>query len=559
MAGGATFGQLLREFRSRARQTQQQRALGAGLSISAIQSYEGGRRRPGAAVTERLRASLGLDESDRDRFRRAAGLPSGVAGLKAAMFNARGAPNSVWDEVQSCDWTSLVINERKEVVAWNRLANRVGEIDLATLSQFQRSVLRMAATEHFDRHLTNWRELIGRLVSVANDEGGNLAQDAPAPYLQAVLEDIGAEDPRFLPVIFDLVISAPPWRAAGRNVHPIRWRLDDGTELAFHGAFGDWSDYDGLWSFDWHAADAATASWVRAALAADVSDDVADFPAPKTRPFRNDLPLARANARMSRSELARCSGVAAASIAAYERGQRAPSRPALLALCHALTIDGYTINRYMREAGFEEEPSDAARWLAGESPVAVFRGRKPVRGTSAAAIFREADTLSWPCVVLDAGGHAVHANPRARRIVDPARWPVIPGRPGPHLMQLMASRQFRDQLGNWETVAAITLPGRLDVQLLGRSGLQSPTGVRAVAEYLRTSDPEGLARLLEVWSNSGGFDSLRRVGVRFEWRTEQGDALAFNCVLCNWNAHDPYKAMDLFPADAATFAWLDRE
>ena len=79
-----------------------------------------------------------------------------------------------------------------------------------------------------------------------------------------------------------------------------------------------------------------------------------------------------------------------------------------------------------------------------------------------------------------------------------------------------------------------------------------------MAEHVRKTDAEGLSELLDVWSNSPGFDSLRRPSVRFEWRTEEGDDLVFNCVFGNWNAYDPYKAMDLFPADEATFAWLGR-
>lgn len=82
--------------------------------------------------------------------------------------------------------------------------------------------------------------------------------------------------------------------------------------------------------------------------------------------------------------------------------------------------------------------------------------------------------------------------------------------------------------------------------------------MRAVAEHLRKTEADGLGQLFDVWANSAGFTSLRRPGVRFEWCTEDGEALVFNCVFCNWNAYDPYKAMDLFPADEATFAWLNR-
>ena len=554
MADGPDFGSLLREFRLRSGQTQPQLAQSSGLSASTIQSYEIGRRLPEAAAVEKLRKVLGLNNGDHARLRVAAGLQPPETGLQAAWLKARGAPNTVWDEVQAADWSSLVINERREIVAWNRLANRVGEKDLATLSQFERSVLRMAATEHFDRHLTNWKELIGRLISQFKEEGGDLSQGPPPLYLQAVLESIGAEDPRFLPTIFDLFVNVEPWRAETRNVHPIQWKLDDGTELVFHGSFGDWSNYDGLWSFDWHAADAPTARWVQSELASGATD----VTPPEMTPFEDEIARVRADARISRAELARRSGVSVAAITAYERGRRSPSRNALVALCRALTMDGYTTNRLLREASFDEEPSDWARFMSGETPISVYEGKAPIYATSGPAIFRESDALQWPCVVLDASCHVVHANPHARRLVDLARWRPLPGRPGPHLMQLMVSQQFREQVANWTTVAGVVLPGRLEAQVLGNPGDTSAGGVRAVAEHLRKTEADGLGQLFDVWSNSPGFSSLRRPAVRFEWRTGEGEDLVFNCVFGTWNAYDPYKVMDLFPADEATFGWLNR-
>ena len=369
-----------------------------------------------------------------------------------------------------------------------------------------------------------------------------------------MIASITAEDSRFLPVIFDLFINAPTWPDERRNVHAIKWRLADGTELAFHGAFGEWSEYDGMWSFDWYAAAAATVRWVQAAAAGQARD----VTPPVLLPFAEIVSQARAESRMSRPRLAGRSGVSVATIAAYEHGRRAPSREALVALCRALTIDGYTTNRLLREASLEEEPSDWALWLSGDAPISIWANRDPLRALPRAAIFGTADGLEWPAFVLDGACHIVHANPLARRVVDLGRWKAIPGRPGPHLMQLMVSSSFREQVRNWETVAGVVLPGRLEVQLLGNTGERSSAGLRAVAEHLRRTEAGGLAALFDIWEHSEGFDSLRRTAVRLEWTTEAGDELAFNTVFSNWNAYDPYKAMDLFPADEATFAWLNR-
>jgi transcriptional regulator with XRE-family HTH domain len=548
------FGQLLRRFRLRSGRSQEQLAHDSGLSPSTIQSYESGRRYPEPPAVERLQKALGLDLDELARFRTAVGLRPPETGLTAAWHKARGAPNTVWDEVRGCEWISLVTNERKEIVAWNGLANRVAEQDLASLSQFQRSVLRMAATEHFARHLTNWDELIGRLISIFKGEGADLSSGPPPVYLQAILASITAEDPQFLPRIFDLFVKAPVWQEEWRNVHPVKWRMDDGTELAFHGDFANWSEYDGMWAFEWHAADAATARWVQSALLEEATD-VTPPPSPR---FSEVVFSERTAARLSRRELAERSGVSVSSIAAYEAGSRSPSRQALVAVLRALTLDGYTMNRLLRTAGFEEEPSDWALWISGGNPRSIFKAKAPVRAVGSGPIFAAADGLDWPCAILDDACHVVHVNTHARKLIDIGRWKALPGRPGPHLMQLMVSEQFRTHVRNWTTVAGVVLPGRLEVQLLGSTGETSRGGIRAVAESLRKTEAEGLARLFDVWANSEGFDSLRRPAVRFEWTTEAGEELAFNCVFTTWNAYDPYRAMQLFPADEATFAWLGR-
>jgi transcriptional regulator with XRE-family HTH domain len=548
------FGQLLRRFRLRTGRTQEQFAHDSGLSPSTVQSYESGRRYPEPPALERLQRALALDLEELARFRTALGQQPPETGLTAAWHKARGAPNTVWDEVQGCDWISMVINERREIVAWNGLANRVADRDLASLSQFQRSVLRMAATEHFARHLTNWEELIGRLISIIKGDGADLAVGPPPVYLQAVLASITAEDPRFLTRIFNLFVSAPAWQEEWRNVHPVKWKLDDGTELAFHGDFANWSEYDGMWAFDWHAADAPTARWVQSQLV-DRTTGVTPPPAP---PFSEVVASERAAARLSRRALAERSGVSAATIAAYETGRRSPSRSSLLALGRALTVDGYTTNRLLRTARFEEEPSDWAVWISGHTPGTIFKGKAPARAVGRGPIFAAADALDWPCAILDDACHVVHVNPHARRLIDIGRWKALPGRPGPHLMQLMVSQQFRSQLHNWTAVAGVVLPGRLEVQLLGSTGGSSRAGVRGIAESLRKTEMAGLEQLFDVWANSEGFDSLRRPAVRFEWTTEAGDELAFNCVFTTWNAYDPYRGMNLFPADEATFAWLGR-
>ena len=166
-----TFGDLLKGIRRRNGLSQIQLAERAGVSPSTIQSYEQGRRIPDARELGRLRSSLSAASEEWNPLRSSAGLSIQPNGLMAALEKSRPTFGTVWDEVRSYEWVSLVTNERKEIVAWNGLANLVGELDLESLpSQMHRSVLRMAATDHYVQRLLNWDELIGRLIGILKDE-----------------------------------------------------------------------------------------------------------------------------------------------------------------------------------------------------------------------------------------------------------------------------------------------------------------------------------------------------------------------------------------------------
>ena len=86
--------------------------------------------------------------------------------------------------------------------------------------------------------------------------------------------------------------------------------------------------------------------------------------------------------------------------------------------------------------------------------------------------------------------------------------------------------------------------------------------------------PNLVHRFLAEWLATGGSvmtttttDSLsdaqlvalgERVVVPLIWRHDDGATLAFACIVSLWSAHDTLWSIDLHPADAATWAWLDR-
>ncbi len=553
------FAELLRGFRAERGLTQDALARQAGLSTDAVAAYEQGRRAPGnESAVDQLADALGLDRLDASELRVAAGFTAPPQGLLGRMERFRAAA-SVWDEVDG-PWPTLIMNERHEIVAWNSMANAVAEMDIGTLPALHRNLLRMASTKRFDHYLRNWEQIIGRLISVLKSEGASMDDSAGMPsYLNAIVADIAAtpEDSYLLNRLFPLWASAGPWIEGQRNVHPIEWQLADATRLSFVGVFREWSTYDGLFTFDWHPADAATSAWAAQAYASSSRvvqsvDIVSESVGAALRHARREL-------KMSRAQLAARSGVPAPTIEAYEAGRRRqPAREQLLRLGAGLSLDTYRLNRLLRQAGYEDEPSDFARWMAGEAPRAILAGHAAIGGTTIDQIRAEASTLPWPCFVLDGRCHIVDANPSAEFLTRLSQIPTLPGRPAPPLMQLAVNREVRARLLNWPVVAGTVLPGRLQPLVAGHAGgTKQVTELKDVANHLHVNDRAGLAALFDVWADPPTASNPRRIAVRLDWQTESGELLAFDCLLNPWDSYDPYWAMDWHPASPETFGWME--
>lgn len=268
--------------------------------------------------------------------------------------------------------------------------------------------------------------------------------------------------------------------------------------------------------------------------------------------------LARRELNLSRAALAARSGVPATTIEAYEAGRRLqPGRDQVLRLARGLSLDTYRTNSILRLAGYDDEPSDFALWMAGDTPQAIFANHQAITGTTIAVITAEADSFGWPCFVLDGRCHVTHANAAAEALTHLSVIEALPGRPAPHLMQLAVNREIRARLLNWPMVAATVLPGRLRPLVLGESGgVKEQTELADVAAHLRATDRGGLAALFDVWAESSDPANPRRIAVRLDWRTDDGRQLLFDCLLNPWDSFDPYWAMDWHPASPETFDWL---
>ena len=558
-----SFAAGLKALRLRSGLSQRELAKAANVSANSIASWELTRRLPrDASAIERLGHALQATSPELDQLLLAGGLPPHPRGLATRIEDVRLRISDTAGWLARYPWVCLIANDRHELLAWNRPANLVAEIDLATVlpTPEQRNILWMAVLPHFrDVRLTNWDELISGLISVM--KAGEMRGDVPPPlWLSTLLGTILADYPEAFKRIIALFQATPTWRDGGRNYHYVEWHVgppDGGHELAFNLVFRAWSNYDGTFAMDWHPADSATWAWLEVQPGTGPEATVYVEP---SRPWNELLEDRRKALHISRPKLAELSGVPAPTIYAYERNRRRPSREAAIQLGVGLSLAGDTMNEILEQLGHRTMPSDFASWVAGEpraKPTTILHTSMRPSGESEAQIQEELDMMAWPVLVLGESCEIILGNGPARKLIDWRAWPSLPGRRGPHLLQVILSEKFRERCPNWDDVVRDIVPVELEPLALGRDATRTRSSLIDLVRHLRRTSRETLDALVAAWDAQQHEDSPRVV-TTVEWQLENGQPLCFHVVVDQWNSFDPYWAVDMHPADSATWRWFGR-
>jgi transcriptional regulator with XRE-family HTH domain len=561
MASEGGVAGLLKRHRLASGLTQAQLSARAGVSIHSLRSWEAEKRHPRRETLLELARVLELTPAEVARLLAVLGDDASASPIVRTLRELRGEPAAWIDELAGYEWVTLIMNERHEILGWNNLANAVSEMDLGTglPTQMERNLLWMASLPWYVERLTNWDELIGKLIATLKIEGAQLESGVVPPYLQAVLDRVAREHPDMLGRLFSLWINTPAAVDGPRNLQRVEWRLADGTELRFSLAYRDLSVFDGTFAFDWNAADAKTSAWVERTLAG--VGGRAELPG--VRKLAADevpalLRAAREEVGLSRRALSGRAGVSEDAIFKYESGRRVPSRDAVLSVGRGLSLDAFEINTILEALGYDGEPSDLVRWLAGMDPKGIFTGRKPHHGLPPRLIREELHALGWPCFLLNARCEVEDANAAAAAITGYREFPVQPGRTGPHMLQVMVSKRFQRRLRNWERVATAILPSAMRPAVLGLTRDKSDDDLQQLTRWLGRDDPGALRRLVEAWDNNPMSVAPRRIWCPIEWEDDDGDVLRFHCFITPWNAYDPYWAIDWHPANPAAWRAVGR-
>lgn len=252
----------------------------------------------------------------------------------------------------------------------------------------------------------------------------------------------------------------------------------------------------------------------------------------------------RLRLRLSRTEVARRSGLSASAIKAYESGQRNPSRDALAALIDALGLPAATANQILAGAGY------ATNWRA-----VLHKAYGP---RDAAWFAAEVERYTWPVFVTNEAGDIIAANahyremigiPRRHKLPDPQRWNFI----------VMASEAgLADRLENWDEVMkfmiglAKALPGRLI-----NPERPAPWTASPVQRFLQ-GDPAYITRMLKLWEPAQPVEHTTRMRCPVVWRHQSGALLRFTMVMHVADVYNVLAWHDLIPQDAATLAHFAR-
>lgn len=552
------FGTVIRALREAAGITQEQLAEQSGVVLDTVRSYEQGRRRPGSTNLARLAEVIGAEQQQREKLYAAAGREAPASLTFRTFLLGRAEPQGIAQQLAGQRWVSLVTNERHGIVGWNELANRVAEIDMAAAlpTNPDRNLVWMACRPHFLRRLTNWDELIGRLMWFLREEGVGLDQQpGPGipPYFMALVARLGRESNQALERLYRLWFAMPKLVNGTRNLHPVEWTLAGGTHLKFHAVFRDWSLYDGLFAFDWMAADRATSRWVESQLQDAGQAAWAPIGSPVApEEFPELLEETRLAGGLSRKKLAQAAALAPSSIYAYERGLHRPPREVLLALARAMSADGMTTNRLLEALQYEHEPSPHARWMAGDMVTPSGGLRAQPGGRTPEQLRDELNSLPWPCFMVNNQCQVEAVNPAADHVTGFTTWAGQDS--APHLLRFLLSPMARERAVNWPELTRAVLPDTLRLQIPEMPDPKPIGPFRREVESIRRTDAASLRALLEAW-NSASVARVApiRVAVPIQWTTNAGAVAEFHCFVVRWNARDPYWAIDWHPANDA--AW----
>jgi transcriptional regulator with XRE-family HTH domain len=268
----------IRHLREQEGLTREQLAHLASVAPATVKAYELGHRNPSRHLLTAL-----LDALKADMFLRHTVL-TGAGFAPDGRTPAERLPDEYFSfeeavlEIDRSPLPACVLSENMEIVAANRLLQRVWEVDLARELQgpYERSLVSTLSTPRTADRIRNWDEAMSLAISIIKGHYGGEAAFASNPYFAGAIEHFLAGDPGYVQRFLALWETTPARQRKLRFSFPVTMLHSQVGEVRFHVQVNP-ADQRGSFTFnDWIPLDAPT--WDRVArLAHDDTVDVQTF------------------------------------------------------------------------------------------------------------------------------------------------------------------------------------------------------------------------------------------------------------------------------------------
>ncbi len=255
-------------------------AEGAGVSAQTVKAYELGFRRPSRALLASLLDVLEVDRRLRNEILVGAGFAPDGERLGPHNPDYMYTVDEARALIAGLPWPSHVTSELMEVVAANRVAQRLWGVDLERelLGPVERNLATFATNPRFADRVTNWDALVAVAIGVlkGHHRGAVPLPETATAYFAAVIERVFDGNPRYVRRLLDLWDRVPPRTAKIRWFYDVHWADRVAGEMRFRVSVAVADEPGGLMFHDWIPVGAETWTRLEAVMGGCGTEDAAD-------------------------------------------------------------------------------------------------------------------------------------------------------------------------------------------------------------------------------------------------------------------------------------------
>ncbi len=269
-----TWAGQLRSLREQEGLTRAQLAHLASVASATVKAYELGHRNPSRQLLTALLDALNADMFLRNSVLTGAGFAPDDRTPAQRLPQAYFSFGEALPEMDRSPFPCCLLSENMEILAANRLFQRVWEVDLRRelRGPYERSMVSTLSTPRTADRILNWDEAMSLAISILKGHYGGEAAFQPDsnPYFAGAMEHFLAGDPDYVRRFLALWQSTPARQRKLRFAFPITLQHSEVGALRFLVQVNP-ADQQGSFTFnDWIPLDGPTWEGV-AALTSDPS------------------------------------------------------------------------------------------------------------------------------------------------------------------------------------------------------------------------------------------------------------------------------------------------